>query len=120
MSLLSILGFKKCSHDKMSLSQNGGYCPDCGEYVEVHWYLVRCSCCGVKRVAIVCNENIMPQTSFCSNCGDTQYYLEELNKVNFIDINYAAAIKTTPYKNKENHSQAWVGIPVEQKLLCSL
>ena len=119
MSLLNILGLKKCTHDKVCLSQGTGYCPDCGEYVETHWYLTRCACCGIKRVAFTKGDCVMPKELYCANCGEKEYYLEELEKVNFININYATAIKITINQVKQNHSQSWINIPEEQKLLCA-
>ncbi len=120
MSLLSILfGLKKCTHDKMGLYSGGGYCPDCGEYVENQWYLVRCSCCGVKRVAITRGNTVLPQDSFCTNCGEQDYYVEKLNHVNFIDINYATVVQIIHNSVKSNQIQSWVEPAFDSKLLCS-
>lgn len=120
MSLLEILfGLKKCTHDKLGMYSGGGYCPDCGEYVENQWYLVRCSCCGVKRVAMTKGENVLPKEAFCTNCGGHEYYIEKLNHVNFIDINYATIVQKIHPHFKTNFSQAWVEATTEQKLLCA-
>lgn len=120
MSLLSILfGLKKCTHDKMGLYSGKGYCPDCGKYVETQWYLVRCSCCGVKRVAMTRGESVLPQTAFCTNCGESDYYIEKLSHVNFIDINYATVVQIVHDHVLKGATQSWVDIPVEQKLLCA-
>ncbi len=119
MSLLSVLfGFKKCTHDKMGLYSGGGYCPDCGEYVENQWYLVRCSCCGIKRVAITRGITVLPKDTFCTNCGEQEYYIEKLDHVNFIDINYATVVQTIKYDLKQSFTQSWVETPLSQKLLC--
>ncbi len=99
---------RKCTHDKMNLNVKCGYCPDCGEYVENRWYLVRCSCCGVKRIAITKGNKIMPSELFCTNCGETGYYIEELKKLNFIDINYATLLKVSPKYPKNDYTQSWI------------
>lgn len=118
MSWLSILfGLKKCTHDKMGLYCGCGYCPNCGEYIENQWYLVRCSCCGVKRVAMTKGVCVLPQEAFCSNCGAHEYYVEKLSHVNFIDINYATVVQTVVPATKHTFSQAWVNDVYEQKLL---
>lgn len=120
MSLLSILfGLKKCTHDKMGLYSAEGYCPDCGEYIENQWYLVRCSCCGVKRIAMTKGTTVLPRETFCTNCGEHEYYIEKLNHVNFIDINYATVVQKIKKEQKNNLTQAWVEIPLEPKLLCA-
>ena len=105
-----ILSFftKKCTHDKVGFNVDCGYCPDCGEYVENHWYLVRCSCCGIKRVAITKGFEIMPASCCCPNCGEKGYYIEELKKLNFVDINYATVLKIAPHLSKSGYSQSWV------------
>ena len=118
MFLQALLGIKKCTHEHMSFNTDCGYCPDCGEYVENRWYLVRCACCGVKRIAITKGTEIMPKEHFCINCGKEEYYIEELKKLNFIDINYATLLRVTPKPLKENFVQSWVQEPSTPKLLC--
>lgn len=120
MSILSLLGIKKCTHERMSLNIECGYCPDCGEYVENRWYLVRCSCCGVKRVAITKGCEIMPAAFYCSNCGESGYYIQELKKLNFIDINYATVLKVVPKDVKVNYSQSWIKNEVNNLRLIGL
>jgi len=81
---------KGCRHTKVGINTNGVYCPDCGEFVVVKWYLVRCSCCGVKRVAFLdFNDNVKPVDKYCPNCGGVHTYVEEVEKINFVDINFA-------------------------------
>ena len=85
-----IKSLKGCRHSKVPISTNGAYCPDCGQYVVIKWYLVRCSCCGVKRVAYLdLNDNVKPVEKFCPNCGEVHTYVEEIQKINFVDINFA-------------------------------
>lgn len=119
MTILSLFK-KQCTHDKLSLNTPCGYCPDCGEYVETRWYLLRCSCCGIKRVAIAKGQKIEPVSFYCQNCGESGYYVEELKKLNFVDINYAAAIKACPKPLKESFTQTWVTNNEPQiKLICA-
>ena len=101
--------FQGCQHKKVPVNSNGAYCPDCGEYVQVKWYLVRCSCCGVKRVAYIdFKDNIRPVSKFCPNCGCVHTYIEEVEKINFVDINFAVhrreVVKTD---RRRSYTQVW-------------
>ncbi len=83
----------KCTHDKIRPDAEQSYCPDCGKLIQNEWYVTRCSCCGVKMKAMVSNGKIVPQHHFCSNCGGKDFTVEKIEKINFIDINFAALIK---------------------------
>ena len=98
----------KCSHDKVPLTEDVCYCPDCGELIENRWYITRCSCCGVKLKAIIKDDNIMPQEKFCHNCGAKQFEIERVNKINFIDINYAVLVKTAIQPHVDSLTQSWL------------
>ncbi len=99
---ISDLFFKKsCSHDKISPELECGYCPDCGKLIQNEWYITRCACCGVKLKAMTKNGNVLPQYHYCSNCGGQEYLVEKLDKINFIDINFAVLVK----KEVETSSQ---------------
>ena len=84
----------KCTHDKVRPDVEQGYCPDCGKLIKNEWYITRCSCCGVKMKAMVKNGQIVPQEHYCSNCGGEEFSVEKVEKINFIDINFAALVKT--------------------------
>ena len=84
----------KCNHDKIRPDMEQGYCPDCGKLIKNEWYITRCSCCGVKMKAMVRNGQIVPQNHYCSNCGNENFSVEKVEKINFIDINFAALVKT--------------------------
>ncbi|MDD3238360.1 MAG: hypothetical protein PHV37_09730 [Candidatus Gastranaerophilales bacterium] len=102
---------KECHHPKIRADQEKAYCPDCGAYVETKWYLTRCKCCNIKRVSYNKFNKISPVEKYCPNCGSKEFYLEELDGINFIDINFAVMRKeviedlTTKVK-----SQIWVDI----------
>ncbi len=83
----------KCNHDKISPDMEQGYCPDCGKLIRNEWYITRCKCCGVKMKAMLKNGEIIPQNHYCSNCGGHDFAVEKLEKINFIDINFAALVK---------------------------
>ena len=83
----------KCPHDKVRPDVEQGYCPDCGKLIKNEWYITRCSCCGIKMRAMVNNGNIVPQEHFCANCGGEEFSVEKVEKINFIDINFAALVK---------------------------
>ena len=84
----------KCTHDKIRPDIEQGYCPDCGKLIKNDWYITRCSCCGVKMKAMVKNGQIVPQEHYCSNCGGQDFSVEKVERINFIDINFAALLKT--------------------------
>ena len=83
----------KCTHDKIRPDVEQSYCPDCGKLIRNEWYITRCSCCGAKMKAMVKNGQIVPQEHYCSNCGGENFSVEKVDKINFIDINFAALIK---------------------------
>lgn len=99
---------KTCSHNKVKPEIDFAYCPDCGELVENQWYLLRCSCCGVKLRGIIKNGKIIPEEHFCHNCGCKDYNIERIDKINFIDISYAVLIKSLVQKNSFKYTQSWV------------
>lgn len=100
---------KKCRHEHMSLDKDFGYCPDCGALVENQWFIVKCSCCGVKQKAVVRNGKVVPVGNFCHNCGGEEFHVEKLDKIDFININYAALVrKETKPSLKSSVTQCWV------------
>jgi len=100
----------KCSHKNALLHSNVGYCPDCGQYLIKNYYLVRCSRCDIKREAKLYWGEIVPMEKFCSNCGCSEYYIEKLDSVNFIDAKYAIYLKeiANEIKNLHPETQIWV------------
>lgn len=98
----------KCNHSKVKPDVDFAYCPDCGELIENQWYLVRCACCGIKLRGMVKNGEIVPEEHFCLNCGTKDYTVERIDKINFIDINYAVLVKSIVENNYVNYTQSWV------------
>ena len=98
----------KCSHSKVKPDCDFAYCPDCGELIENQWYLVRCACCGIKLKGYVKNGEIVPEEHFCHNCGTKEYTVERIDKINFVDINYAVLVKAIVENNYTNYTQSWV------------
>ena len=43
--------------------------------------------------AMIRNGEIVPQEHYCSNCGGEDFTVEKVEKINFIDINFAALVK---------------------------
>ena len=84
---------RKCSHEHVLPDVDRAYCPDCGKLIHNQWYIARCSCCGVKLRAMSKNGRIVPQTHYCTNCGGSDFQVEKLEKINFIDINFAVLVK---------------------------
>ena len=83
----------KCTHSKISPSVDQAYCPDCGKLIKNEWYITRCNCCGIKIKAMVKNGEVIPQYNYCSNCGSNEYIVEKIDKINFINIKFAALVK---------------------------
>lgn len=82
-----------CAHTHALIGSNEGYCPDCGAYVKKYFYIVRCSCCEVKREAKIYFGEVFPKEKFCTNCGSREFYVEKLDTITFIDIPYAIHTK---------------------------
>lgn len=98
---------RQCKHENFPPDKDTGYCPDCGELIENRWFIVRCACCGVKHKAIIKNGQIVPVEKFCHNCGGKNFIVERVNKINFIDINYAVLVKTTVPCEHFEFTQSW-------------
>ena len=100
---------KECTHPKVTPDKDACYCPDCGKYVENHWYLTRCSCCNIKRKTTVKFGQIIPETKYCPNCGAEQFYVEAVKNINFIDINFAVLVKREDKSSiyKTSTSRCW-------------
>ena len=91
---------RKCTHDKITPDMEQGYCPDCGKLIQNEWYITRCSSCGVKMKAMVRNGQVVPQNHYCGNCGGSDFTVEKLEQINFIDINFAVLVKKEVEENK--------------------
>ena len=114
---------KECQHPRINPGVTGAYCPDCGEYVVNKWYLTRCKCCNIKRVSYSSFNNIKPNSKYCPNCGSQDFFLEELDKINFIDINFAVLKKVIiEPQSVFAKSQLWVDEreSSEQRLIGSM
>ena len=111
-----LLKKEECFHDKITPDIESGYCPDCGEYIENHWFLSRCACCGIKQKTIIIKGKISTSTNFCRNCGTNSFSVEKIKKINFIDINYAIVIKNVFKGNPIQLTQSWVDPKEHQKL----
>ena len=98
----------ECRHEKVSAEKDICYCPDCGELIENQWYIMRCTCCGVKHKCIVRHGKIVPVDKFCENCGGREFVAERVDKINFIDINYAVLVKTVVTNEVQPFTQSWV------------
>lgn len=99
---------KKCTHSKVPLDVEIGYCPDCGELVENHWYITRCACCGVKERATIRNDEVVPEEDFCHNCGSKAYRVERIEKIDCININYAIVKREIVQNEINEYTQSWL------------
>ncbi|MFA7659451.1 MAG: hypothetical protein WCY19_08460 [Candidatus Gastranaerophilaceae bacterium] len=105
-----MFNFRKtsCNHEKIIPNMVSGYCPDCGEYVENHWYITRCACCGVKQKATFRNGKISADTKFCRNCGGSSFAVEELDRIDIVNINYAVILKQVIQNKRQSFIQTWI------------
>ena len=109
MNILELFNLKRtCNHTHVSPEVDYAYCPDCGELIENQWYLVRCTCCGMKLKGMIRNREIVPEKHFCHNCGTRDYVVERINKINFIDISYAVLVKSVVQNEDIDITQSWV------------
>jgi hypothetical protein len=99
---------KKCTHPHIPLSEDIAYCPDCGELIANHWYITRCACCGVKTRATIRNDEIVPEEGFCHNCGSKAYIVEEIEKIDCININYAIVRREIVQNEINEYTQSWI------------
>lgn len=99
---------QECRHDKIPVDVDEAYCPDCGELIKNKWFITRCCCCNIKRTSHYEYNEIKPNTKYCPNCGSTEFYIQELDKINFTDVNYAILKKTIIPQNKISTSQIWI------------
>ncbi len=110
----------ECNHEHLRSDLDECYCPDCGALVKNKWYMVRCSCCNIKRKAIS-GYDIKPESKFCPNCGSSDFYVQELDDINFTDINYAVLKRVVIPQNLCAANQIWIekdnGLLTENKLL---
>lgn len=97
-----------CSHDKITPNMKSGYCPDCGEYVENHWYISRCECCGVKQKTLIKNGKVVAEAKFCRNCGSASFNVEELEGPDIVNIHYAVVQKKIRETERESLIQTWI------------
>ncbi|MCI5824856.1 MAG: hypothetical protein MRZ90_07965 [Candidatus Gastranaerophilales bacterium] len=106
---------KECKHEQISPYIDSGYCPDCGEYVFCNWYMLRCTCCNIKREGMIKNNIIFPKNKFCTNCGGNEFYLVKIKKISFIDLKYAILKKETKKDIiKSNLSVYWLDEKIEE------
>lgn len=101
---------KVCQHDKVTPEVDIAYCPDCGELVENQWFIMRCACCGIKVKAMIKNGEIIAEDKFCHNCGCSNYTIDRIDKINFIDINYAVLVKKIVTHEHPEFTQSWVDV----------
>lgn len=101
---------RTCSHSRVRPDVEFAYCPDCGELVENQWFIVRCACCGVKLPGIIRNGEIIPEKKYCHNCGNHNFVIEKIDKINFIDIRYAVLIKAVVNSNIKAYTQSWADV----------
>ena len=98
----------ECQHTRVPIDVDEAYCPDCGELIKNQWFLVRCACCNIKRTAHTKYDKIEPDTKFCRNCGSTEFYIEELEKVNFTDVHYAIFKQVIIPQFRQSTRQIWI------------
>lgn len=91
--ILKIFGIKTCTHANVDTTKEISYCPDCGKLIRINWYIIRCRCCGKKRIGILRGNKPAPLARFCTNCGTENYSIEKINNLNYFNMNFAIAKK---------------------------
>ena len=106
--MFEILFKTACKHDKVTLGMKAGYCPDCGDYVENHWYISRCECCGFKQKSLVRFGRVITDAKFCRNCGSSSFIYEKLENLDIVSVNYAVSLKRVVATKRKNVIQTWI------------
>lgn len=107
--ILKILNFNRCTHPNVETATTLSYCPDCGKLIRINWYVVKCSCCGKKRIGIIRGNEIIPIAKFCTNCGTSEYEIEKIDSFNYFNMNYAIAKKEEEnIIEKPEITESWV------------
>ena len=107
--ILKFFGVKTCSHPNVETNKVLSYCPDCGKLIRINWYIIRCKCCGKKRIGILRGNKVIPLARFCTNCGTEEYIIEKIENLNYFNMNYAIAKKeeeSIPYQH--NYTETWI------------
>ena len=107
----------KCNHKNALIYSDSGYCPDCGQYLVKNYYIVRCAVCDIKREAKLSWGEIVPKSNFCANCGSKEFYIEKIDKINFIDAQYAIYLKEIASETQALHPEAQIWIEEENGIV---
>src|SRR5574344_1921173 len=99
---------KVCQHDKITPDMDCGYCPDCGEFIENQWFIVRCACCEIKEKATIVKGQIVPEYNFCRNCGSDDFIIERVEKITPSDLHFAVLVKQVISQQTVSFIQTWV------------
>lgn len=108
---------RTCTHDRVRPDSEFCYCPDCGELIENQWFLTRCACCGVKLKATIKNGEVVPEAHFCKNCGAQEFVVEKIEKISFLNIDYAVLLKTVVKPTAAEKFQSWVDMKTSNQTL---
>ena len=109
MRINNLFNFKKkCLHPNVPIDVEVGYCTDCGELIENKWYITRCGCCGLKLQTTIRNDEVVPQAGICHNCGSKTYTVEQIDKIDCININYAIVVREIVKNEITEYTQSWI------------
>ena len=107
--ILKFFKFKTCTHPNVETNKVLSYCHDCGKLIHINWYIIKCKCCGKKRVGILRGNKVIPLARFCTNCGTEEYIVEKIENLNYFNMNYAIAKKEEEITRLEhNYTETWV------------
>jgi len=115
-----LLNINNCTHANVDTNKPFSYCPDCGKLIKINWYVIKCACCGKKRVGIFRGNKAVPFEKFCTNCGTEDYIVEKLEHCNYFDMNYAIAKKEEETGEiKQEFTETWVEeVEILKNILC--
>ncbi len=99
----------ECQHKHVPFNVDEAYCPDCGALIKNQWFIVRCSCCNIKRTAHFEFDDIKPDTKYCPNCGASDFYVEMPDSITSMDLQFAVFKKIVIMQGSQKVTrQIWI------------
>ncbi|MEW5821853.1 MAG: hypothetical protein AB1782_16785 [Cyanobacteriota bacterium] len=82
--------FVKCKHKKITSSNKLSFCPDCGERIELKWFVAECSTCKTQRETCLFFGKPFSLKNKCPVCNSQSYKIIKVNTLNaFKSTNFA-------------------------------
>ena len=62
----------------------------------------------MKERATIRKDEVVPENGFCNNCGSKAYIIEEIEKIDCININYAIVVRKVVEDEVKEYTQSWL------------